>query len=82
MFEISVPLNIKFVFSDDVTLVNLAQKVQVLGIENLVLSRLIEELDEEITVDLCGEKYSHDNEDKLFKRAGKSGRKIVTLWVN
>jgi len=79
MIEISIPININFTFNNEITINNIAEKIQDLEIENLILNHFIIEYDKIITTELCGEKYEHNNEKKRYKRAGKGERKILTM---
>ena len=79
MLEILLPLNISFTLDGEFSIVNLSQKIQDLEIEKIILEKFIEEYDEIIVTELCGERYKHDKKDRRYGRAGKSDRKITTL---
>ena len=79
MIDISIPMNINFTLNGEFTIVNLCEKIHDLEIEKLILAEFIGEFGEIITTELCGEKYKHDKKDYRYGRAGKSGRKIITM---
>ena len=79
MLEISIPININFTLDGEFTIVNLCEKIRDLELDKLVLAGFIDKFGEIITTELCGEKYKHDKEDYRYVRAGKSGRKIITM---
>jgi len=79
MIEISIPMHINFTFDGDFTVANLSEKIRGLELEKLVLNQFIENFNEMVTIELCGERYKHDKKEKRYERAGKSDRKIITL---
>ena len=79
MIEISIPIHINFTIDGEFTIVNIVERIHDLKLGKTVLNQFVEKFNEIITTELCGEKYKHDKEEKRYKRAGKSDRKIITL---
>jgi len=79
MIEISFPMHINFTIDGEFTLVNIAEKIKNLELEKLVLNQFVENINEIITTELCGDKYQHNKKETQFERAGNYTRKIITL---
>jgi hypothetical protein len=79
MLEISIPLHINLTLENEFSLVNLAEKIHDLEIDKVLLKDFVEKYDDMLTTQLCGEKYSHNNEKRRYRRAGTYKRKITTI---
>jgi hypothetical protein len=79
MIEISILLNIKLSFEDEISIVNISEKIRSLELDKRVLNEFIIKYDDMVTTELCGEKYKHNKKEYSHEIAGKSDRKIITL---
>jgi hypothetical protein len=72
MLEISIPIHINFTLNGEVSITNIAEKIHEFQIENQILDEFIQKYDDIIITKLCGEKFKHNKEDEMYKRAGNS----------
>ena len=78
MCDILIPMDISLSLNGDVNIVNIVDQIRALNVENVILCRFIEIMNDVVTTDLCGEKYKH-NKNERFVRAGKGSRQITTM---